>query len=33
LEWNPAEERSTNGEEANGNLDREGRKGYELPEV
>ena len=32
LEWDPAAERFTTSEEANGYLDREGRKGYELPE-
>jgi hypothetical protein len=33
LEWNPAEERFTNSDRANEHLDRERRKGCELPEA
>jgi predicted dehydrogenase len=32
LAWNPVAERFTNSDKANGHLDREHRKGYELPE-
>ena len=31
LEWDPVAERFTNSDKANGHLDRERRKGYELP--
>jgi hypothetical protein len=33
LEWNPAEERFKNSDNANGCPDRERRKEYELPEA
>jgi hypothetical protein len=33
LTWDPVAERFTNSDKANGHLDRERRKGYELPEV
>ena len=33
LKWDSVAERFSNGDRANGHLDRERRKGYELPEV
>lgn len=33
LLWDPVAKRFTNSDKANGHLDRERRKGYELPDV